>query len=57
MVAVLKKGENKKNMQKLMDKLSKRKNPKGIDAHKFCGVIHLKEDALEIQKKLRDEWG
>lgn len=51
MVAVLKKGENKKNVQKLMDELSKRKNPKGIDAHKFYGVIHLKENALEIQKK------
>ena len=56
MVTVLKKGENKKNMQKLMDELSKRKSPKGIDAHKFCGIIHLKGDALKIQKKMRDEW-
>lgn len=29
---------------------------KGVDTKKFCGVIKLKEDALTIQKKLRDEW-
>lgn len=56
MVAVLKKGENKKNMQKLLDELSKRKNPKGIDTHKYCGTIQLKKDALEVQKKMRNEW-
>ena len=55
MVAILKKGENKKNMQKLLDKLSDKKS-KGIDAHKYCGTIQLKEDALDIQKKMRNEW-
>lgn len=55
MVAILKKGENKKNMQKLLDKLSDKKS-KGVDAHKYCGTIELKEDALKIQKKMRDEW-
>ena len=27
-----------------------------IDAKKYCGVISLKEDALQIQKEMRDEW-
>jgi hypothetical protein len=29
---------------------------KGVDTLKYCGTIHLKEDALSIQKKLRNEW-
>ena len=56
MVAILKKGENRKNMQKLLDKLSKKQEPKGIDVHKYCGTIRLKKDALAIQKDMRDEW-
>lgn len=55
MVAILKKGENKKNMQKLLDKLNDNKF-KGVDVQKYCGTIELKEDALEIQKKMRNEW-
>lgn len=27
-----------------------------FDAHKYCGVITLKEDPLSIQKKWRNEW-
>jgi len=56
MVAILKKGENRENMQKLLDKLSKKQKPKGIDVHKYCGTIRLKKDALAIQKEMRDEW-
>ncbi len=29
---------------------------KGVNTLKYCGTIQLKEDALVIQKKLRDEW-
>lgn len=36
--------------------LKKLKVKKGIDAKKYCGVIKLKENPLDIQKKLRDEW-
>ena len=57
MVAILKQGENKKNMRKLMDNFRNSQKKKGVDVHKYCGTIQLKEDALEIQKKLRDEWG
>ncbi len=35
---------------------SKISKPKGVDTLKYCGTIKLKEDALAIQKKLRDEW-
>ncbi len=29
---------------------------KSVDTKKYCGVLKLKEDALSIQKRLRDEW-
>lgn len=29
---------------------------KGVDTLKYCGVLKLKENPLEIQKKLRNEW-
>jgi preprotein translocase subunit Sss1 len=33
-----------------------RKPKKDFDALKYCGVIKLKEDPIDIQKKMRDEW-
>lgn len=56
MVAILKQGENKKNMLKLLEELLKNRKRKGVNVRKYCGTIKLKEDALSIQKKLRDEW-
>lgn len=56
MVAILKKGDNKKEMKALLKKLSEKNTEKGVDTMKYCGVITLKEDALEIQKRLRGEW-
>lgn len=35
---------------------TKSSKPKGVDTLKYCGKIKLKEDALEIQNKLRNEW-
>jgi hypothetical protein len=29
---------------------------KQFDAHKYCGVIKLKEDPMAIQKEMRNEW-
>lgn len=31
-------------------------NSGGVDTKKYSGVIKLKEDAVLIQKKLRNEW-
>ncbi len=56
MVLVLNKGATKKEMELLDKKLSHVPSRKKLDAKKYCGVIKLKEDPLEIQKKLRDEW-
>ena len=56
MVAILKQGASKKSIKSLLEKLSKRRETNGVDVRKYCGTIKLKEDALTIQKRLRDEW-
>ena len=54
-MVVIKKGASKKSIEASLKKLmSKRKQ--GFDAYKYWGTLKLKEDALEIQKRLRDEW-
>lgn len=39
-----------------MKKILKEQKAKGIDAKKYCGILRLKEDALKLQKGMRDEW-
>ncbi len=56
MVLVLKKGASKKEIEAIEKKLFRRKAKSGFDAKKYNGVIRLKEDAMEIQKRLRNEW-
>jgi hypothetical protein len=54
MVVVLKKGMKKEDIEKLLKK-TKRKT-KGFNSKKHCGIISIKEDPVEIQRKMRDEW-
>ncbi len=57
MVKVIKKGSRKTKLdQVLRDIESAKKQRKGVDAHKYCGIIKLKESPLAIQKKMRNEW-
>lgn len=51
----IKQGTSKKVIAERFKKLYNR-GRKGFDASKFCGVLKLEEDALSIQKRLRDEW-
>ena len=53
MVTVIKKGSDKKEIEEALSKLKSRKK---FDAYKYCGTVKLKEDPLEIQKRMRDEW-
>ena len=55
MVTVIKKGANKKVIAERLESLGK-KPKKGFTAHQFCGMLPLEEDALAIQRRLRDEW-
>ncbi len=56
MVLVLNKGATKKEIDQINKKLGSLPPRKKMDAKRYCGVIKLKEDPLDIQKKLRDEW-
>jgi hypothetical protein len=53
MVLVLK---NNKDVKKVKELLAERPAKKGFDARKFSGALKADEDALLIQKRLRDEW-
>lgn len=53
MVTIIKKGSNKKEIEKALSKL---RSTKEFDAYKYCGTVKLDEDPLEIQKRMRDEW-
>ena len=55
MVMTLKYGSQKDSINKLLKRLSNRTS-RGIDAYKYSGLISLKNDPLEIQKALRNEW-
>ena len=56
MTFVLKRGATAAEMAELDKKLRETKPAKTLDAKKFCGVLKLKYDPLNIQKQLRDEW-
>ncbi len=56
MITIIKQGSTQTIINELLMKLFEKKQTKGIDAKKYCGVLKLKEDALETQKQLRDEW-
>jgi len=57
MVTTIKKGATKAEIQSLFEKLENRSDKNnGFDAYKFCGTVKFNEDAMKIQKRLRDEW-
>ena len=53
MVTVIKKGMRKKEINNLLERNTKTRKKK-MDIKKYCGIIDLKEDPLEVQRKLRD---
>ena len=54
MVITIKKGTKPEKINSQLSKLIDKKS--GVDTRKYCGVIKLKEDAMKIQKRMRDEW-
>ena len=53
MATVIKKKTQKRDISK---RFNKEISSKGVDTHKYCGVIRLTRDPLAIQKELRNEW-
>jgi len=48
--------KKKINFKRVKELLAGRQSKKNFDAKKFCGALKVDEDALVIQKRLRDEW-
>ena len=55
MVVVLKKKAGKKGVEAIKKQIKKLQRT-GVNTKKYCGVIKLEKDPLEIQKEMRDEW-
>ncbi|MCO5247752.1 MAG: hypothetical protein M9887_02215 [Chitinophagales bacterium] len=53
---VLKKGADSESIRKLGEKIRERKKGKRMNTKEFVGILNLEADALDIQKRLRDEW-
>ena len=59
MVVTISSTSSKKEIEQALEKLQKnvlKEQKKHFDAHKYCGVVKLKEDPLAIQKAMRNEW-
>lgn len=53
MTIILKRGQH---LSEVLNKQNPATNTKKLNAKKYVGVLKLKEDPLEIQKRMRDEW-
>lgn len=53
MVFILKKGQR---LDEILPQATLPKGKKRLNAKKYVGMLNLKEDPLEIQKRMRDEW-
>lgn len=56
MVMVLKKGADKKSIQTILKKITKKTSKNGLKASRYAGTVKFKEDGLALQKRWRDEW-
>ena len=54
MIITIKKGATKEEVDKQLAKL--KQNNKTVGLRKYFGKFPIDGDALEIQRKLRDEW-
>ncbi len=46
----------KEKIKKYIVRIRKKRKAKGVDTSKYCGTVKFDEDALAIQKRLRNEW-
>ena len=56
MQLTLKQNSTKKDIQIILDKLRMLPCNKGVNSFKYCGKLNIKEDAIRIQKRLRNEF-
>ncbi len=56
MVQILKHGSDPQVIYEILDRISKMKVSKPINAKKYCGILKLDEKPILMQRKMRDEW-
>lgn len=56
MSVTIDKDQSKKQIEKKIERVSKEKEGKRIDAGKYFGKIDFGVDGLTFQKRVRDEW-
>jgi len=57
MITTIKKGISKEKIKILFEKLATNSNScRGFDAYNFRDAVKYNEEAMEIQKQLKDEW-
>lgn len=57
MVVVIKRGMSRQRIRMLMNKAQAPcKRRKAVDVYKYLGVLKLREDPVDLQRKWRDEW-
>jgi len=56
MVKTLESNSSIEKIKLIFAELYSAKSKKLFNAKKYCGKIKIKEDPLDIQKRLRDEW-
>lgn len=56
MIIIIKKSTSVKEVNKMLNNLKPLKTDALFQASKFCGKIKFDENALTIQKRLRNEW-
>lgn len=56
MVTIIKKTAKKREIKKILSSVKPQRINKPFKASLYCGKVKYNEDALTIQKKLRDEW-
>jgi len=54
MIIVIRKGFSREKIRSALKKYTSK--TRGTDLKKYLGSIHLLEDPVVIQRKLRDEW-
>jgi len=52
----IKRGTERDQIQAMFEKLRMQRSRKKRNLSKYCGVLSLKQDPMELQKKWRDEW-
>lgn len=56
MTTIIKRTTTRKELTSLLKRKKRTRKAKGVDVLSYAGKLKLNEDALTLQKKMRDGW-